>query len=117
MAEDGEVMSLSREIRALQAAVRALPSMKLSNVLDRSQREANKAIIDSLANAVKLSHDAGKTDNSEIRQDSLVRCDESMEAFREALLAASRLDLVDAVDVAHISALGDRLQSRMRHLL
>lgn len=117
MAEDLEVLSLSREIRALQAAVRGLSSLKLRDTHGRSQHEARRDIFDSLASAAKLSLDAGKTDDEDVRRDSLSRCDKLMDAFREALLAASRLDLIDAVDVAHISALGDRLQNRMRKVL
>lgn len=100
---------ITGELRRIQGYVRSLPSMKNMSELDRQHRQVAAKLNGLLSDAQKLANDAAKTDTPDIRRTSLLRCSVCLDEFREALLAASTLGLVDVVDVAHISALADQV--------
>lgn len=110
---DETYASVARQLRSLQTQVRGLPSAKNVTHHTRAQRNALADMQDALADAAKLAHDITKTDDPVVRRESRRRCIEHLEAFREALLAASSLDLVDSVDVAHLGALGDMVSEHV----
>lgn len=116
MPDEEAVSALYRQLRQLYSSVRLLPVTKQLPKLGRAQRDAMNDILSSLDQALRLARDAGKSEDDIVILSSLKRCQEQLDMFQEALLAASGYDIVDSVDVAHLSALGSQIHDQLRPL-
>jgi hypothetical protein len=111
---DEESVVITVQLRKLEKYVRTLPMMRKLRTLDRAGRESLHMMGDTLSEASRLARDAANTEVPDIRRNSLERCREQLEAFRQALLGASQYELVDTVDVAHLSAMADLVNDLAR---
>lgn len=112
---DEESSYISTELLKLEKYVRTLETMRNATTLSRVERDHMFDLRDTLADARKLANDAATSEITDIKLSSFSRCQEQLEAFREALLAASQYNLVDTVDVAHLSAMADKAYDLIRH--
>jgi hypothetical protein len=103
-----EDMSATAQLRKLEKYVRVLPIMRQLHRLGRQERDSLSDVQDVLLDARKLAHDGDTSDNLTIKVASYERCVEQLEAFRQAMLSASQLDLLDAADVAQLSAMAEQ---------
>lgn len=109
MIDKTESQSIRQSIKKLEKYVRLLSVMRRITSLDRVERESLLALGDALSDAGKLANDAVTSEDVAVIVVSLGRCRDQLELFRKALLAASQYDLVDAADVAQLSALADQI--------
>lgn len=106
---DEESAFITTALRKLEKYVRTLPSVRQLRSLGREDRQRLGALEDSLGEARRLANDAATSDQVVVKIASFDHCQEELENFRTALLAASHTDLVDAVDVAQLSAMADQV--------
>jgi hypothetical protein len=111
---DEESVVITVQLRKLEKYLRTLPIMRKATMLERKRREALFAMEDALGEASRLARDAANGEELTVRRSSFARCREQLETFRQALLNASQHDLVDAVDVAHLSAMADQANDLVR---
>lgn len=97
------------ELKKLEKYVRGLASMRNIAQLSGTERSALFDMQDVLNQAVRLHTDATKANKSDEMFVSLEACGEQLGLFREKLLFASQFDLVDAADVAQLSAMSDSI--------
>lgn len=105
---------ITAELRKLEKYVRILPCVKRARDLDRAARESLLDMQDALSEARRLANDAAMTDNPDVKVASFGRSQEQLEGFREAILRASQFDLVDAADVAQLSAMAEQVHDLIR---
>jgi hypothetical protein len=105
---DEEAAYLTTSLLKLEKYIRTLPNVRGASELERAERESALALPDAVSEARRLANDAATADDSGVKLSSLRYCQEQLEQFREALLKASQYDLVDAVDVAQLSAMADQ---------
>jgi hypothetical protein len=106
---DEEGAYITTALRKIEKYVRTLPAMRQATKLGREDRQRLGALEDTLGEARRLANDAATSDQLSVKQASSTHCREQLEAFRTALLAASHTNLVDVVDVAHLSAMADQV--------
>ena len=106
---DEESAYITAALRKLEKYVRTLPSVREARSLGREDRQRLNALEDALGEARRLANDAATSDRVDVKLASFDYCQEELENFRKALLAASHTDLVDGVDVAQLSAMADKV--------
>lgn len=106
---DEESSYITAYVRKLEKYVRTLPAMRQLTSLDRQDRERLHALEDKLGEARRLANDAATSDDAQVKMASFEHCHKELEDFRAALLLASHTDVVNAVDVAQLSAMADEV--------
>lgn len=105
---------LITDVRKLEKYVMTLPVAKKLNMLSRQEQEAVIGMTGGVTEArINISKYLSSDDTDE--QAKLLSAGiESLETTNKAVLAASQLDLIDAADVAHLSALADHINERLQ---
>jgi hypothetical protein len=111
---DEESAYITIELRKLEKYVRVLPTLRHVRELERAARESALDMQDSLSEARRLANDSALSDKPDVKTASFARSQEQLENFREALLRASQYDLVDAADVAQLSAMAEQVNDLIR---
>ncbi|MBA2278894.1 hypothetical protein H0V99_00410 [Candidatus Saccharibacteria bacterium] len=86
---------------------------KQLNVLSGKQREAMVRLRDSVSDARTSITKYASSDDSEQQAQALQAGIEHITDANDAILNASQYDLLDAADVAHLSALAQHIKERL----
>ncbi len=106
--------TLPQQVRRLEKYVLTLPAAKKLNMLDSEAREAMIALLNAtFAARTSIAH-YWNADDSEQQQIDLEESILQLEKVREAILAASYYELLDAVDVAQLSALNEHIIEQVK---
>ena len=106
-------LSLNAEVRKLERYVMNLPMAKNLNTMNKNEREA---MLDLRGGAEVLRESVvkyGMSDDTSDKARYLTDGVKQVKELNELILAASQYDLVDAVDVAHLSAITEIIKERL----
>lgn len=100
---------IGKEVKKLERYVRLIPAYRQLGGLGRVERDSLLLLSSYLVEVGKLINDAVATEDMVVRADGRMRAVAALDEFRKSLLIASQYELVDAADVAELSALGDQI--------
>lgn len=105
--------SLNNEVRKLERYVMNLPMAKNLNTMSKKEREAmldlREATESLRINIVKYSASDDTADKAKYLSAGI----KQVKSLNELILIASQYDLVDVVDVAHLSAITEIIKERL----
>lgn len=105
--------SLNNEVRKLERYVMNLPMAKNLNTMSKREREAmldlREATESLRINIVKYSTSDDTADKAKYLSAGI----KQVKSLNELILIASQYDLVDVVDVAHLSAITEIIKERL----
>lgn len=90
-----------------------LPAAKQLNMLDRPAREAMITLRDAASGARVAIAKYWGNDDTKQQQQALEEAVENLKLLQATILIASQHDLLDTVDVAHLSALAEQISERL----
>lgn len=111
---DTDNMTLPQLAKRLERYIVTLPANKQFNKLGTEQSKAMMALSDS-AYGLKMNADKYFYANDSAEQQLfLTEVIEQSKLINDKILLASQYDLMDAVDVAHLSALAETIKERLQ---
>ena len=109
-----EEESLSAAIRRLEKYVFTLPKAKQLNMLSGQSREAMIELRDRVTEARVAIIRYQTSDDTKEQAEALDAGIEHISVLNDAMVAASQYDLLGPADVAHLSALAERIRERLQ---
>ena len=106
--------SISQAVKKLEKYVYTLPMAKQLNVLSGQARLAMIRLRDNVTDARASIVKYESSDDTREQAQALEASIENITETNEAILAASQHDLLDAADVAHLSALAQHIKERLQ---
>lgn len=109
---EGE-QSLSSSVKKLEKYIYNISTVRARNTLSKSQLEAVIALTSNITAGRKLIDQYQTEDDTAERLQTLQLALERLVAVREDILTASQLDLLDTIEVSHLSALTEQIIDRI----
>ena len=109
-----EEESLSKQAKKLERYINTLPHAKQLNKLSSAPREVMIALTTSIFQARRATETYSGSDDTEEQLMALEEAIMSYKQVNKSILLASSYDLIDTVDVAHLSALCEQILDRLR---
>lgn len=106
--------SLANSIKKLERYVLNLPLAKSMNTMNKASREAMIALTDSVAEARDNITRYVVSDDILEKQQKLEASIEHIKLVNDNILMASSYDLLDAIDVAQMSAATEMIKERLQ---
>lgn len=106
--------SLVADIKKLERYILNLPKAKSLNTMSRAEREAMLDLRDTTSLARESIVKYIVTDDTNDKLKFLELSIEQVVLLNDKMLLASQYDLLDAVDVAHLSAITETIKERLR---
>lgn len=106
--------SLAKQAKKLERYINTLEHAKQLNKLSSAPREVMIALTTSIFQARRATETYSGSDDT---KEQLMALQEAIDAFTQvnkSILLASEYDLVDTVDVAHLSALSEQILDRLK---
>lgn len=106
--------SLTKQAKKLERYINTLQHAKQLNKLSSAPREVMIALTTAAYQARRAVETYSGSDDTE---EQLLALNEAIQSFKvvgESILKASSYDLVDTVDVAHLSALNEQILDRLK---
>lgn len=104
---------LLTDAKKLEKYVSNLPSAKQANTLPKTAAEAMFDLRQSVYEVRASINDYFASDDAAEQSKLLARAAESADSTNEQILLASQHDLLDPVDVAHLSAIVEQIKERL----
>lgn len=106
--------SITVDIKKLERYVMNLPKAKKLNTLNRLEREAMLDLRDNVSSARENIVKYTTADDTAEKLECLSASIEQTKLLNDSLLIASQYDLLDVVDVAHLSAMTETIKERLQ---
>jgi hypothetical protein len=106
--------SLTKQAKRLEKYILTLPTAKQLNKLTRSQQDAMMKLRDHAYIARKAVEVYSSSDNTKEQVRALEEAIEHLTETGKSILVASNYDLLDVTDVAHLSALNERIIDQLK---
>jgi len=109
-----EKVSPAAQLKKLEKYIYNLKAARQLNTLSRAPREAMMALRNDVSNARIQVEGYQNSDDTHEQAGLLVRAQELLAAVQEDILQVGGYDLIDAVDVAQLSAMNELIIERLR---